>query len=708
MRSEDTAAAVGGAELQERLRFERAIAEVSAMMVGIADDDLEEVIARALAIIGELQELDQITVHLLDPESTTTDAAAQWRAEGAVTGDWESVRDLVTRYPWSAEQLYAGRPVVVPAVGELPPEAAKERADAEERKAGAYVALPLFSDEVPLGAISFISAEPREWRDSFIARVQLFAETVAGAVRRRQLRREARALDRVERVIDEMSRRFVAATDVDAIRAAVNEALALVCRDLDYARALILRLLHDAEALELAFHQGARGSMRTGDRLPLTSVFERAGADALEDTDPFVVTRPHMPPEFAAVWEEEGYRGLLVCPLHIGGELSGVIALVARQERFSSRQMHSGRLVQQLFATVLARLTAEIERERAFDELATLKARIERERDYLREEVRGSLGAPVAESEAMQQVLERVRSVAKTGATVLLLGETGVGKEVIARYLHTLSARAEQPLVRVNCASIPSELFESEFFGHVRGAFTGAHRERRGRFELADGGTLFLDEIGEIPLALQPKLLRALQEGEVERVGDDRTRKVDVRIIAATNRDLHLEVDEGRFRADLYYRLGVFPIEVPPLRERSQDIVPLARIFLRRHAAQLGREGLVIGSREADELHRYDWPGNVRELSHAIERAVILSTQPPLELDLPVPAETPSVVPPHSSKKIRTQEELEELERQSIEAALVEAGKISGPGGAAELLGLKPSTLRDRMRVYGIPSPRRR
>jgi transcriptional regulator with GAF, ATPase, and Fis domain len=336
--------------------------------------------------------------------------------------------------------------------------------------------------------------------------------------------------------------------------------------------------------------------------------------------------------------------------------------------------------------------------------LAALKARIEGERDYLREEVKGAQAPLVAESEAMKHVLEAVRAVAATDATVLIEGETGAGKEVVAREIHAASQRADGPLVKVNCASIPRELFESEFFGHVRGAFTGATRDRRGRFELADGGTVFLDEVGEIPLELQAKLLRVLQEHELERVGDDRTRRVDVRVIAATNRDLAQEVADGRFRADLYYRLSVFPIVVPPLRERVEDIAPLARSFLARYAAATRRHDLELSAADLRRLEAYDWPGNIRELSHVIERAVILSPKPPLRLDLAAPGQTrlPGDEAGADEPRVRPVSELRELERRNILLALEEAGKIAGRGGAADLLQMSPSTLRDRMRALDI------
>ncbi len=275
----------------------------------------------------------------------------------------------------------------------------------------------------------------------------------------------------------------------------------------------------------------------------------------------------------------------------------------------------------------------------AREEIERLNAALQRERDYLREEVaEARSGDIVGDSPALLRALEQLDAVAATDANVLVQGESGVGKELFARALHDRSPRASRALVRVNCASVPKELFESEFFGHVKGAFTGAVRSREGRFQLAHQGTLFLDEVGEIPLDLQGKLLRVLQEGELERIGEDRTRRVDVRVVAATNRDLKAEVEAGRFREDLYYRLSVFPIEVPPLRDRGDDVVALARHFLGRACGDLGVPTPPITAAEAQQLRAYGWPGNIRELANVMERAAIVSRGGPLQLGLAIEA----------------------------------------------------------------------
>jgi transcriptional regulator with GAF, ATPase, and Fis domain len=345
---------------------------------------------------------------------------------------------------------------------------------------------------------------------------------------------------------------------------------------------------------------------------------------------------------------------------------------------------------------------------RAVEHAGRLRRALERERDALRGGVpaTGAFGDVLGRSPALQRITDDIDTVAATDTTVLILGESGTGKELVARAIHARSRRAGRPMVKVNCGSIPRELFESEFFGHVRGSFTGAVRDRVGRFQLADGGTLFLDEVGEIPLDLQVKLLRVLQEGEFERVGDETTRRVDVRIVAATNRDLETEVREGRFRLDLYYRLGVFPIAVPPLRERRDDIPDLVRHFVQQYCARRHVALPRLPVREMERAQAYDWPGNVRELQNVVERAVILSRGGSLALPLPAaaPAGLPTVLPPASDPgPIVTEDEWRELERANVRRALERAGyRVYGPGGAAALLGVNGATLASRLKKLGL------
>ncbi len=401
-----------------------------------------------------------------------------------------------------------------------------------------------------------------------------------------------------------------------------------------------------------------------------------------------------------AEWaRREGLDGFAGEPLVHRGKVLGVLAVFCRGA------IEEGCL--DWLRMIANHVAAAIVNARAFDEIEALRARLEWENDYLKQEARESqpLGEIVGTSPALEAVGRKISLVAPTNSAVLILGESGTGKELVAREIHRQSPRAERPMIKVNCAAIPRELFESEFFGHAKGAFTGALRDRAGRFELAHGGTLLLDEVGEIPLELQAKLLRVLQEGEFERVGEERTRKVDVRVIAATHRDLRREAEAGRFRSDLYYRLSVFPIEVPPLRERTEDVPLLAEVFLATAARRLGRKAPKLTRAVVQRLQRYPWPGNVRELQHVIERAVLTSPGAALEVELldTAPARAASSPAAKEAAIVRTELELRQLERENLRAALAAAGgKIYGKGGAAELLGVRPTTLSSRMKALGL------
>lgn len=396
----------------------------------------------------------------------------------------------------------------------------------------------------------------------------------------------------------------------------------------------------------------------------------------------------------------EGINGFGGQPLVHRGEVLGVLAVFARGP--------IGTDCMDWLRTIANHAAAAIAMARAFEEIEALKKRLELENEYLREEVTrsGTFGELVGQSPALEAVSRQIDLVAPTDSAVLILGESGTGKELVARELHRRSQRVSKPLIKVNCAAIPRELYESEFFGHLRGSFTGATRDRVGRFELADGGTLFLDEIGEIPLDLQAKLLRILQEGELERIGEERTRRVDVRVVAATNRDLKAEAEAGRFRQDLYYRLSVFPVELPPLRRRPEDIPLLAEHFLTLLSRKLGRPKPRLTLANVQALQKYFWPGNVRELQHVIERAVITSDRGRLSVELPNASPAPLVarsttVP--ATTRVMTDAEVRTLEADNIREALKQAkGKVSGPSGAAELLGIRPTTLTSRIKMLGL------
>ncbi|HEY7676945.1 MAG TPA: sigma 54-interacting transcriptional regulator [Candidatus Methylomirabilis sp.] len=417
----------------------------------------------------------------------------------------------------------------------------------------------------------------------------------------------------------------------------------------------------------------------------------------------------------------DGVRSYVIVPLVARGVSIGTLAVAStRPGRYAEPDVA-------FLQEVANQVALAVENMKAYEEIAALKARLERENVYLQEEIHRehNFGEMVGSSPALLAVLRSVDQVAPTDSTVLLSGETGTGKELIARAIHDRSPRRGRPLVVVNCAAISAGLVESELFGHVKGAFTGALERRVGRFELADGGTIFLDEVGELPLEAQVKLLRVLQEQEFEPVGSSKTLRVDVRVIAATNRDLEEAVRAGRFRADLFYRLNVFPLVVPPLRERRSDIPQLVMFFLSRFARKFGKRIDGVSRASMDRLTRYAWPGNIREIQNLMERAAVLCRGPVLELgpDLlpaaPAEADPPVAGPaggpsraavPHDAGSPREgaptplrMPTLQELERQHILEALQRAGGvIEGPNGAARMLALHPNTLRSRMKKLGM------
>jgi len=412
------------------------------------------------------------------------------------------------------------------------------------------------------------------------------------------------------------------------------------------------------------------------------------------------------PGEFSGLeWlAREQIRGFGGAVVSFKDEILGVMATYARVNL--PEATHAWR---QIFADHIG---AAIANARAFGEIERLKAQLEMRNAYLEEEVvqAKAFGDLVGQSAALRHLVSQIDLVAPTDASVLILGETGTGKELVAREIHRRSKRQDRPLIRVNCASIPRDLYESEFFGHARGAFTGAVKDRAGRFEAAEGGTLFLDEIGEVPLDLQSKLLRVLQEKCYERVGETRTRQADVRIIGATNRDLKQEVAAGRFREDLYYRLNVFPIQVRPLKDRLEDLPLLARHFIDQSVKELGCPRPRLTHAGVARLQNYHWPGNIRELRNVIDRAVIISRGGVLEVDLPVTASPPAAPPTEpadtSEPEILTEPELRRREQANLLAALRKTNwKIRGADGAAELLGVKPTTLVTRMQKLGLKRP---
>jgi formate hydrogenlyase transcriptional activator len=448
----------------------------------------------------------------------------------------------------------------------------------------------------------------------------------------------------------------------------------------------------------------SKGFIREEQIITTTGLAKRA----LETLKPVIVNGAdpdETPPEIYDKALAEGLESRCLIPLVNRGRALGFLVISRTNENsFTSEDVH-------FLAQASGQIAVAIENALAYQQISELKDKLAQEKLYLEDEIRVEMNFAqiVGNSPALRKVLKRVETVAPTDSTVLIYGETGTGKELVARAIHDLSPRRSKAFVKLNCAAIPTGLLESELFGHEKGAFTGAIAQRIGRFEVANGGTIFLDEIGEIPLELQTKLLRVLQEREFERLGSSRTLRTDARLIAATNRDLEAMVSEQKFRSDLFFRLNVFPVQVPPLREREGDIPLLVRHFSQHFSKRMNKTIETIPSATVDALCRYHWPGNIRELQNVIERAVIISTGPALNVDVAdlkfskasLPEERAAASNSKTNGALR--DVLEETERQQILQALKQCNwVVAGPKGAAKRLGMKQSTLRLRMHKLGI------
>jgi formate hydrogenlyase transcriptional activator len=506
---------------------------------------------------------------------------------------------------------------------------------------------------------------------------------------------------RFETLLAEISARFVnvPAYKVDS---EIEGAQRRICELLDIDRSTLWQIAErEPGTLQLTHIRQPPGILPPPERMNARDFFPWTAQKVLDGETVTISRMTDLPPEAGRDRENflaYGAKSNVSVPLSVGeGPVFGLLGFaITREERSWPETVVKGfQLVAQVFANALARKRADEQIKKHLGEIEELKQRLERENIYLQEEVRLLVEHTdiVGQSVAMKTVLTHAEQVAQTDSTVLLLGETGTGKELLARAIHSMSSRKDRPMVTVNCASLPPTLIESELFGREKGAYTGALTKMIGRFEIADESTLFLDEIGELPLDLQSKLLRVLEEGNFERLGSTKPLHVNVRIIAATNRDLDQEVKDGKYRRDLFYRLNVFPILIPPLRERREDIPLLVRAVVKEFQKRMGKEIESIPKRTMQALQSYSWPGNVRELRNRIEHAMILSKGKTLDVH----------VPKRASSETDATATLEDMERGHIVAVLEKTGwHIAGQGGAAEVLGLKRTTLLSKMKKLGI------
>jgi len=559
-----------------------------------------------------------------------------------------------------------------------------------ERGIASSCTLPMARGERRLGVISLGSKRAHSYPEEEVDFLRLLADQMALAIDAAvNLYSSTRAQDRLKLIL-ELTNQVVSNLEFDDLLHAISS---IVRRVMHCDAAAIM--LPDAEGKNLRVHTldfpDSKGFFLEGIEVPVDGTMP---GETFKTGKPFVLNRldpAEVPPEMYAKASGEGMNSFCDIGLVSRDRLLGVLALARRRENtFDEDEV--------AFLTQVAHQVAiAMENALAYGEIAELKDKLAQEKLYLEEEIRGEMDFEgiVGQSSALRNVLRLVETVAPSDSTVLLLGETGTGKELIARAIHDRSRRKDRTFVKLNCAAIPTGLLESELFGHERGAFTGAISQKLGRLELADEGTLFLDEVGDIPLEIQPKLLRALQEREFERLGSTRTKKVNVRLVAATNRDLEKMIEDREFRSDLYYRLNVFPIRIPPLRERPEDIPLLVRYFAQKYGRRMEKKIESIPAAALKTLSSWHWPGNIRELENFVERAVILTHGSALEVPVSELKRTSAAPPPPNSR--------ESSEREQIVRVLKETnGRVAGPNGAATKMGLKRTTLISRMKKLGI------
>jgi formate hydrogenlyase transcriptional activator len=550
--------------------------------------------------------------------------------------------------------------------------------------------LPLARGERRLGVLSLGSARPHAYPDDEVRFLSLVADQVALAIDAAvnfYLSRQAQ--DRLKLIL-ELTNQVVSNLNFHELLQAISASVRRVmCCD---AAAIMLPEPDGAHLRIHALDFPDRKGFFTEDIL--IPVEGSMPGETFQSGKPWVVNRldsSQVSPEMYAKAAGEGMNSFCDVPLASRGRLLGVLALASREENAFDRDEIT------FVSQVAQQVAIGLENALAYGEISNLKDKLAQEKLYLEEEIRGEIDFEgiVGQSSALRHVLDLVETVAPSDSTVLLLGETGTGKELIARAVHDRSRRKDRTFVKLNCAAIPTGLLESELFGHERGAFTGAIAQKIGRLELADQGSLFLDEIGDIPLEIQPKLLRALQEREFERLGSTHTKKVDVRLVAATNRDLEKMIEDREFRGDLYYRLNVFPIRIPPLRERPEDIPLLVRYFTQKYGRRMEKKIESIPSAAMKKLSSWHWPGNIRELENFIERSVILTHGTALQAPISELGNSGRTAPLAGTREANEREEIVRVLKTSN-------GRVAGPNGAAARMGLKRTTLIARMKKLGV------
>ena len=672
----------------------------------LLDSPPEEAFDRLTRLARSILKVPAAYVSLVDGERQF------FKSSVGLPEPWASLRQTPLTHSFCKHTVASGEPLIVSDAREHP--LVRDNLAVSELKVVAYAGIPLkTADGLTLGSFCVVDARPRVWTDEDLSVLRNLAASAMTEIGTRRLAQDLQRLSNdLQHLVEARTSELSRAEERWRVLLNVNNAV-VTCLDresLFEATAGALEGVIPFDRAALVLNDPAGDGFKVlgvhvpaplKSTIPIGVLWPRHGSrsgwiadtgrplittDLREEADRFSEHPPLL---------KEGILSALSVPLKVKDTFLGTLNIGSR------RTGQYGEADSELLLAIADQVVLAIQNMLNYEEIASLKSRLEQENLYLQEESRSdaAFADVIGDSPAIQRVLSSVSRVAGTDATVLVTGETGTGKEVVVRAIHALSLRKSKILVKVNCAALPSGVIESELFGHEKGSFTGALTRRVGRFELANGGTLFLDEIGDLPLELQAKLLRVLQEGEFERLGGSQTLKVNVRIVAATNRDLQIAVQEGRFRADLFYRLNVFPIPIPPLRERLEDVPRLTRHFAMIYAQKMGKSIETISERAMRTLTAYAWPGNVRELQNVIERAVILSRSSQLELD-------ESFAAAGAAPRMGSAQSLEDIEREHIVSVLERVGwRVSGARGACSILGLKRTTLEARMSKLGIMRP---
>lgn len=689
--------------LQRQLRFEQLVGRLSAIFINLADDEVDAAINDALREVSEFLRSDFSTFIVAVPETGELQHSHQWIAPN-VEAEIDFINfDIERDAPWVAQKLAAGEPIAINDPSDLPGQAAREREIIRDLGIQSVLWVPIHLRDRVAGAIAINRmVQGESWPLELVAPLKLIGEILINALARRNASTALNERLRFEELVSRLSAQFIDVSN-ENLDEAINSVLREVGEYADCDETFLVQFETHIITSGVNHSWFRDGKLRelNFDLQQFLEVFPWAAVRVQRGESIMFDSLAELPPVAAAEYaylERQGILSALVVPILRDETLLGLfIVQYFREQSWSDHLVKQIHLLAQIFFSALERNAADRGLQAALTEISRLKDQLEAENELLQHEIEilSSHAEIVGDSPALKSVIQQAEQVAPQDSIVLIQGETGSGKELIANLIHRESSRARRNMVRVNCASLPATLIEAELFGREKGAYTGALSKQIGRFELADGSTLFLDEIGELPLELQAKLLRVLQDGEFERLGGRRTLKVDVRLIAATNRDLSTMVAEGKFREDLYYRLNVFPIAVPPLRERRADIPALVWSFVREYSENMGKSIDRISKSTMQHLQAYDWPGNVRELRNVIERAMILSREGTLVVSLD-----------KSDNGTPGGQTLKEVERNHILAILEQTRwRIRGDAGAARILDMNPTTLESRVKKLGIRRP---